>query len=40
MKACLGDFNKGIISTNPLFVLVLGCCPALAVTVAIDNSIA
>ena len=40
MKVCLNEFNKGIIVSNPLFVLVLGCCPALAVTIAVDNSIA
>ena len=40
MKACSREFTKGIIVSNPLFVLVLGFCPALAVTIGIDQSIA
>jgi electron transport complex protein RnfE len=40
MKAYLREFTKGIIVSNPLFILVLGCCPALAVTIGIDQSIA
>jgi len=34
------QFTKGIIVTNPLFVLALGLCPALAVSVTIDNGLA
>ena len=40
MKTCLKDFTKGIVISNPLFVLVLGLCPAMAVTIGIDRSIA
>jgi Na+-translocating ferredoxin:NAD+ oxidoreductase subunit E len=33
------EFAKGIVVTNPVFVLVLGLCPALAVTSSIDNAL-
>lgn len=33
------QFLSGIIVANPLFVLALGLCPALAVSVTIDNGI-
>jgi len=33
------EFAKGIVITNPVFVLVLGLCPTLAVTVSVDNAI-
>ena len=33
------EFAKGIVVTNPVFVLVLGLCPALAVTNSIDNAL-
>jgi len=33
------EFKKGIIRENPLFRLVLGCCPALAVTTSVDNGL-
>ncbi len=33
------QFIAGIIIANPLFVLVLGLCPTLAVSVTIDNGI-
>jgi len=33
------EFLKGIVITNPVFVLVLGLCPTLAVTVSVDNAI-
>jgi len=35
----LQEFLKGIVLSNPVFVLVLGLCPALAVTNSIDNAI-
>lgn len=35
-----GEFNKGIIKENPLFRLVLGTCPTLAVTTAAVNGVA
>ncbi len=33
------EFTKGIIVTNPVFVLVLGLCPALAISTSIDNAL-
>ncbi len=33
------EFAKGIIISNPVFVLALGLCPALAVTVSLDNAL-
>jgi len=33
------EFAKGIIISNPLFVLALGFCPALAVSTRVDNAI-
>jgi Na+-translocating ferredoxin:NAD+ oxidoreductase subunit E len=38
-KKFWAEFAKGIIVTNPVFVLVLGLCPALAVTSSIDNAL-
>lgn len=32
-------FTNGIIKENPIFVLVLGCCPALAVTTSAINGL-
>lgn len=32
------DFSKGLIKINPIFVLVLGLCPALAVSTSIENA--
>ena len=34
------EFTKGIVKENPLFVLMLGCCPALAVTTSALNGAA
>jgi len=39
MKKLLNEFLKGIIRENPTFVLVLGLCPTLAVSVSIINGI-
>ena len=33
------EFAKGLIITNPVFVLALGLCPALAVSTSIDNAL-
>jgi electron transport complex protein RnfE len=33
------EFTKGIVSLNPIFVIVLGLCPTLAVSVSIENAI-
>jgi electron transport complex protein RnfE len=34
-----GEFAKGIVTLNPIFVIVLGLCPALAVSVSIENAL-
>ena len=34
------EFTKGIVKENPFFVLMLGCCPALAVTTTALNGAA
>ncbi len=39
MKRLFNEFLKGIIKENPTFVLVLGLCPTLAVSVSIINGI-
>jgi electron transport complex protein RnfE len=33
------EFAKGIVSDNPLFRLLLGMCPALAVTTSVNNGL-
>ncbi len=39
MKRFINEFLKGIIKENPTFVLVLGLCPTLAVSVSVINGI-
>ena len=39
MKIFLKEFLKGIIKENPTFVLALGLCPTLAVSVSVINGI-
>jgi electron transport complex protein RnfE len=39
MKRLLKEFTKGILSENPIFVIVLGLCPALAVSVSLENAL-
>ena len=39
MKRLLKEFSKGIFSENPIFVIVLGLCPALAVSVSLENAL-
>lgn len=39
MGKFLKQLSNGIIISNPLFVLALGFCPALAVSTSIDNAI-
>lgn len=36
----MGEFTKGIIRKNPIFVLMLGLCPTLAVTTTVQNAVA
>ncbi|HNQ43734.1 MAG TPA: electron transport complex subunit E [Candidatus Cloacimonadota bacterium] len=33
------ELNKGIIKENPIFVIVLGLCPTLAVTTSVNNAL-
>lgn len=33
------EFTKGIVKDNPIFVLLLGMCPTLAVTTSVNNAI-
>jgi electron transport complex protein RnfE len=33
------NFSKGFVKENPLFVTVLGTCPALAITTKVENAI-
>ena len=33
------ELTKGIIKENPIFVIVLGMCPTLAVTTSVENAI-
>ena len=33
------EFAKGLFAQNPIFVIVLGLCPTLAVSVSIENAI-
>lgn len=35
----ISEITKGIIKDNPIFVLVLGMCPALAVSTSVDNAL-
>ncbi|HIH36460.1 MAG TPA: electron transport complex subunit E [Methanocellales archaeon] len=35
----LSEFTKGIIKNNPVFCLVLGICPTLAVTTSFENGL-
>jgi len=39
MAKFMKEFAKGLIITNPVFVLALGLCPTLAVTTSIDNAL-
>lgn len=39
MKKHFQEFVKGIFKENPTFVLVLGLCPTLAVSVSIMNGV-
>ena len=38
MKKALSTFTKGIIKENPVFVMLLGMCPTLAVTTSLTNA--
>lgn len=34
------EFTKGIFKQNPLFIIVLGLCPALAISTSLPNAVA
>ncbi len=38
-RTIAGEFGKGIMKENPILVLMLGCCPTLAVTTSAINGI-
>ncbi|MBL7081213.1 MAG: electron transport complex subunit E [Candidatus Omnitrophica bacterium] len=38
-EGLLREFSKGIFRQNPIFVSVLGLCPALAVTTSLENAL-
>jgi electron transport complex protein RnfE len=39
MTTLRSDLTKGIITQNPIFVMALGLCPALAVSTSVDNAL-
>ncbi len=39
MRRLAREFTKGIIERNPVFALLLGLCPVLAVTTSLDNAL-
>jgi electron transport complex protein RnfE len=39
MKAFGKEFLKGLIIANPVFVIVLGLCPLLAISTSVDNAL-
>ncbi len=39
MKTLFNIFNKGLLKENPVFILMLGLCPVLAVSVSVINAI-
>lgn len=39
MKRLFSEFSRGVFKENPTFVLVLGLCPTLAVSVTVMNGI-
>lgn len=39
MSKAISEFIRGIVKDNPIFGLVLGLCPTLAVTTSVENAI-
>jgi len=39
MSSFAKNFTKGVVRSNPTFVLLLGLCPTLAVSTSLDNAI-
>ena len=39
MSSFVKNFTKGIVRSNPTFILMLGLCPTLAVSTSLDNAV-
>ena len=39
MASFIKEFSKGITISNPIFILALGLCPALAISYSLDNAL-
>ena len=39
MASFVKEFTKGIVISNPIFILALGLCPALAISTSLDNAL-
>jgi len=39
IKTCAREFKKGVFAENPIFMMVLGLCPTLAVSTSVVNAI-
>ena len=39
MASFVKEFSKGITISNPIFILALGLCPALAISYSLDNAL-
>lgn len=39
MKNLLKEFSKGLFKENPIFVIILGLCPTLAVSTSLENAL-
>ena len=39
MRSLKKNFSRGIVRANPIFILLLGLCPALAVSTSLDNAV-
>lgn len=39
MASLIKEFSKGITISNPIFILALGLCPALAISHSLDNAL-
>ena len=39
MASFLKEFTKGLVISNPIFILALGLCPALAISTTVNNAL-
>ncbi len=39
MRSLKKNFSRGIVRANPIFILLLGLCPALAVSTSLENAV-